>query len=513
MTRPLVIIGDALLDVDVDGTSERLCPDAPAPVVDHRREQARPGGAGLAALLAAADGFQTALVAPLGEDDAGRRLATMLSPHVHLAPLRISGTTPAKVRIRADGQTLVRLDSGNGHAVDGPVAPAVTDMLRSAGAVLVADYGRGTAQHATIRQLLSDLPLGIPVVWDPHPKGAQPLPGCYLATPNQGEAETWARRSGAEPAPAAGACGLAAAARSARHLARAWRAHAVAVTLGSRGALLSAGEPVPLMVPPDDGHGVMAAADTCGAGDRFAVTAAGVLADGGTPAEAVTEGVSSASRYISDGGAAEVAARLGLGPGGDKQSLGPGGSKRSLGAGPAAGRRPRQRDSAHDVVERTRRRGGVVVATGGCFDLLHAGHVRLLRHARALGDCLVVCLNSDASVRRLKGPGRPVVGQHDRARVLQALADVDAVAIFDEDTPTSIISRLAPDIWVKGADHHGADLPEDEAVRACGGQTMVLPYANGRSTTRLISVVRGMPISDGRRAGTAKESAQGGISS
>ena len=491
--RPLVIVGDALLDIDLDGTSERLCPDAPAPVVDLHGERARPGGAGLAALLAAADGPEVALITPLGEDDHGRRLRAMLSRHVQVTPLRMAGGTPAKVRVRADGQTLVRLDSGDGRAVDGPIAPAVTETLRGAGAVLVADYGRGTARHASIRRLLSDLPAAIPVVWDPHRNGAPPVAGCHLVTPNEGEAGTWARRSGVEAGTITGASGLAAAARNARHLVRAWRARGVAVTVGARGALLSvAGEQAVRRVPVPAGSRVTGPVrpDTCGAGDRFAVTAAEVLADGGAAAEAVTEGVRSASRYIGDGATAGVAAPLDGPPSRDAAPRSPSGA------------------SAAEVVERTRRRGGVVVATGGCFDLLHAGHVGLLRQARGLGDCLIVCLNSDSSVQRLKGPHRPVTGQHDRPRVLQSLADVDAVAIFDEETPSSIITRLAPDIWVKGADRHGADLPEDAAVRACGGQTMVLPYANGRSTTQLISVVRSIPSSDGQRA-AAGESANG----
>lgn len=489
MAPPLVIVGDILLDVDVEGTSERLCPDAPAPVVDLRAENARPGGAGLAALLAAADGRETALITPLGDDEPGQRLAGMLRRHVHVIPLRVSGETPAKVRIRAGGQTLVRLDTGDGQATDGPVAPAVADALRSAGAVLVADYGRGTSRHATIRRLLADLPADLPVAWDPHPNGARPLPGMRLVTPNLREATLCAGRHGAGPGGAAGASSLMAAARSAGYLVREWRAHAVAVTLGSRGAMLSAGESVPLMVPPEERPESAGAADSCGAGDRFAVTAAAVLGDGGTAADAVAEGVRSACRYVDDGGAAAVAAWLSEA-----------GRAAPRASGPA---RAGRGGSAAAVVERTRRRGGVVVATGGCFDLLHPGHVRLLKQARALGDCLVVCLNSDASVRRLKGAPRPVVSQQDRMRVLEALADVDAVAVFDEDTPESIIAELSPDIWVKGADYRGADLPEEEAVRACGGQTMVLPYSGGHSTTRLISALRVVAVPDGPQLSAA----------
>jgi rfaE bifunctional protein nucleotidyltransferase chain/domain len=135
----------------------------------------------------------------------------------------------------------------------------------------------------------------------------------------------------------------------------------------------------------------------------------------------------------------------------------------------------------------TRTRGGTVVATGGCFDVLHAGHVATLRAARALGDCLIVCLNSDASVRRAKGPDRPVNSAADRAAVLSALDCVDAVEIFEEDTPEEILRRLQPDVWVKGGDYTIEELPEASVVTSWGGQTVVLPYLPGRSTTEILA--------------------------
>jgi rfaE bifunctional protein nucleotidyltransferase chain/domain len=127
-----------------------------------------------------------------------------------------------------------------------------------------------------------------------------------------------------------------------------------------------------------------------------------------------------------------------------------------------------------------------VVATGGCFDLLHAGHVRMLQAARALGDCLVVCLNSDDSVRRLKGPDRPLVEAADRAGVLLALGAVDAVVVFDEDTPAAALERLRPDIFAKGGDYTIDALPEATLVAGWDGQTVILPYIEGRSTTRIL---------------------------
>jgi rfaE bifunctional protein nucleotidyltransferase chain/domain len=132
-----------------------------------------------------------------------------------------------------------------------------------------------------------------------------------------------------------------------------------------------------------------------------------------------------------------------------------------------------------------------VVATGGCFDLLHAGHVATLEAARALGDCLVVCLNSDASVRALKGPGRPLVRAVDRARVLMALESVDAVLVFDEPTPAAVLDRLRPDVWVKGGDYAHGELAEADVVRRHGGQVVLLPYLDRHSTSRLVAAARG----------------------
>jgi rfaE bifunctional protein nucleotidyltransferase chain/domain len=126
-----------------------------------------------------------------------------------------------------------------------------------------------------------------------------------------------------------------------------------------------------------------------------------------------------------------------------------------------------------------------VVGTGGCFDLLHAGHVSLLQAARSLGDCLIVCLNSDDSVRRLKGDGRPLNQEADRANVLAALGCVDAVTVFSEDTPCAVLERIRPDIWVKGGDYDGRDFPEAALLKNWGGVAVTVPYLSGRSTTRL----------------------------
>ncbi|MEV0384569.1 PfkB family carbohydrate kinase, partial [Nonomuraea sp. NPDC050643] len=183
MSPRLVVIGDTFLDVDVEGAADRLCPDAPVPVIQVATEQARPGGAGLAALLAARDGAEVVLITAIGDDPDGRRLCGLLSEELDLVRLPLRGGTVRKTRIRSRGQTLVRLDTGDGVARYAPTSEAM-EAIGSAGAVLVSDYGRGVARMA--RDLLRDG--AVPVVWDPHPRGEPPMPGCALLTPSEAEA-------------------------------------------------------------------------------------------------------------------------------------------------------------------------------------------------------------------------------------------------------------------------------------------------------------------------------------
>ncbi|NJP45826.1 PfkB family carbohydrate kinase [Actinacidiphila epipremni] len=456
MSRPLVVVGDALLDQDLGGRSERLAPDAPVPVVEDLQRTHRPGGAALAACLAAADGRDVTLVTALGGDEASGVLRELLGGRVRLVELPLDGALSRKTRVLAGGRPLVRLDDGDGRAAEpGRAQAAAVAALDSACAVLVADYGRGTADR--LRDALARTAAGRPLVWDPHPRGGPPVAGTALATPSAAEARDFAAKLRTEAGEAEDTAGTRRASEDARALVHAWRTGSVAVTVGERGALLSHGAE-PLLVPAP----WRADGDPCGAGDRFAAAATGLLADGALPEAAVQGAVWAATRYVDDGGAAAL--RL---------------------AGAAAPPRPAQPVDARELAERVRARGGTVVAAGGCFDLLHAGHVALLENARRAGDCLVVCLNSDASVARRKGPTRPLVPAADRARVLSALGCVDAVAVFDEDAPDNLLRALRPDIWAKGSDYGLADLPEAALVESWGGRVMLFPYLDGRSTTGL----------------------------
>ena len=459
---PLVVVGDSLLDIDIEGEANRLSPEAPVPVVDVTRQRRRPGGAGLAALLAGRSGRDVILVTAIGSDDLGDALLNLLVDHVEVRALPLAGRTVCKCRITAREVPMLRLDSGAGRSRSTALPAGVGRAFASAGAILVSDYGRGLAELPAIRQALLTEINSVPVVWDPHPCGPAPVPGCTLATPNAEEAGL---SSGANHP-----------AEQGRRLCATWQARAVAVTVGRRGAVLTETEPLrttrlPVLEFPKQGRGRI---DTCGAGDQFAVAATAALLDGAATAAAVQAAVTSATQFVLEGGAAGVSTVSSW--------------KTSDLSIPMA--KPAGTTDAFEVADRVRRAGGRLVATGGCFDLLHRGHISLLNQARALGDALVVCLNSDASVRRAKGAGRPLVPQEDRAQVLNALGAVDGVVIFDEKTPASLLARLRPDVWVKGEDYANRILPEADAVERHGGSVVLLPVVPGYSTTRLVHSAR-----------------------
>ncbi|GAA4426718.1 PfkB family carbohydrate kinase [Georgenia halophila] len=481
----VVLVGDVMLDRDVDGRSERLSPDGPVPVVDVSATRESPGGAGLAALLCAERGARVTLVAPVADDEPGRRLAERLRRDLTLVALPHQGDTRTKTRVRSGGQSLVRVDGG------GPGTPGelpleeVRSVLDGADLVLVSDYGAGVTRDDGLRALLAEAATSTPLVWDPHPKGGEPVPGAFLVTPNVSEARAGAPDDTASPD------------LLATDLLTRWQAAAVCVTAGEEGAYLVRPGNEPVFFPAAAADG-----DPCGAGDQLVASAAVALAGGAPVTQALEQAVADASAWVAAGGAdgfryrlaskdaartnARVDGSTGDGMVGDGRTAD--GVTGDGGAGSTALRgRPWSADPAalDRLVARLRGDGGTLVATGGCFDIVHAGHVATLEAARRLGDHLVVVMNSDPSVARLKGPGRPVVPAADRARVLEALDCVDAVVVFDEDDPRAVLDRMRPDVWAKGGDYT-APLPEAEIVRRRGGRVVVLPFLDGRSTTSII---------------------------
>ena len=450
--RRVVVLGDTLWDRDIEGDATRLSPDAPVPVIAVTADTSRPGGAALAACLAARGGREVTLITALGDGPASRAVRRRLAGRVRLVELPLDGDVPVKTRIMTRGRPVARVDWGGGQprSLSEAQVQDLRAALDAADAVLVADYGRHLVDVA--RPQIAAVAGRVPVVWDPHRRGGPPEAGTRLVTPNSAEAE-------------AAAAGLGVAAgddlplhvRRASALVERWQVANVAITLGARGAVLSRGSDSPIFIPaPLEADG-----DPCGAGDCFAAAATLALADRALPEEAVRQAVTAAGEYVSRGGVADPRVWDG-----EEDAPTPDGD-------------------AFRLADAVRARGGTVVATGGCFDLLHAGHLELLQSARRLGDCLIVCLNSDDSVRRLKGPGRPLNSQQDRARLLRGLEWVDAVVVFDEPTPIAALEKLRPQLWVKGGDYTVESLPETEVLKRWGGDAIVLPYLEGHSTTEL----------------------------
>jgi len=446
-----VVVGDLLLDIDVEGEVERLTPYAPVPVVDVLSETKRAGGAGLVATLLARDGHTVTLVTALSGDARGTELPPLLDG-IALVAGRSPSPTVVKTRLRSREQPIARIDEGSGTPEAPEVTAAMLDAISSADLVVVADYGRRLLEDPALRDAITAAATRLPVVWDPHPRGTQPVPG-VIVTPNLGEARMF---SGVE------GTGVQFADEAAQRLLADWGSAAVVITMGSHGALLrtsATGLPLVAAAP------VVRDADVNGAGDRFASALAVALASGCSQSEAVQLAVATTAQYLEDGGVASLELRPATPlPGPDHEALA--------------------------VVERVRAAGGTVVATGGVFDLIHAGHARTLSAARALGDCLIVLLNSDDSVRRLKGPERPLMTAEDRVDLLEALEVVDGVIVFGEDTPVEAIRRVRPDIWVKGGDYEAASLPEAAVITEWGGRAVTVPFFPGRSTTRLAPAIQ-----------------------
>jgi rfaE bifunctional protein kinase chain/domain len=278
----LVVVGDTLLDIDLAGSATRLCPDAPVPVLDLERELIRPGGAGLAAALAVAAGVDVTLVTTIAEDGDGDQLRKALGGMPLVAGPNWAAT-PVKTRLRAGGQSLARIDRGGRG--DPVVTDEMLDAVMAADAVLVSDYGRGLARDERLRDLLGRLATRTPIVWDPHPRGPDPVRATRMVTPNAGEAS--AASGSDDPAEAA------------ESLRTRWQADAVVITTGSRGAILASGGDLVTIPAPR-----VQVVDPCGAGDCFAATVAVRLMSGDRGADAVWSGVDAASRFLAAGGAA-----------------------------------------------------------------------------------------------------------------------------------------------------------------------------------------------------------------
>ncbi len=466
----VLVVGDAMLDRYVYGVVRRISPEAPVPVLTVDREVAMPGGAGNVVRNLTALGAAVAFVSVVGDDQAGSDLTGLIGGQPGVEPwLLVQGGrhTTTKTRFIANGQHLLRADQ---EVVQG-IHPRLADrMVKIAGdavaatAVLVlSDYGKGVLDGNTARRLIEAAQAaGRMVVVDPKGRDYSRYAGADLVTPNRAElAEATGMTVDTEE-------GILAAMRALRD------AHgfgAVLVTRSEDGMTLLEGDRVHHF--PAEAEEVH---DVSGAGDTVVATLSAGLASG--------RPLPVASRL------ANIAAGIVVGKVGTavvrEEEL-----AEALTPERGALRKVMSRASAAEQVERWRRRGWRIGFTNGCFDLLHPGHVHLLEQARSWCDRLVVGLNSDASVKRLKGPARPIQSEAARAAVLASLATADCVTVFDEDTPVELIRLLKPDVLVKGADYTVDQVVGGDIVQEYGGEVRLAQLLPGNSTTATVARIKG----------------------
>lgn len=478
----VLVVGDAMLDVYLHGQVSRLCREGPVPVVALHQQVGAPGGAANTAANVRALGAAATLLSVIGQDQEGDALRQALSERgvdgsaLLCAPQR---RTLTKTRVLAEDQLLVRLDSGSTERIDADQERALLERLARLApdhdALIVSDYGYGVLTPAVIASL-AHLQRAAPrvLVLDARRPEAYRDVGVTAVKPNYEEA----LRLLGEP-PAGTARGrLQQIAAGAERLLALTGACTVAVTLDRDGALcLERGRP-----PYRTYARAQPRAQAVGAGDTWLSAFTLALAAGADTAAAAELAAAAAAVVVGKGGTAtcsaeELRAWFLLG---DKYLDDP------------------EQLAARVAVLRAQAKR--IVFTNGCFDILHHGHVVCLNRAKALGDVLIVGLNSDASVRRLKGEGRPINTLADRAQVLAALSAVDYVVPFDTDTPAPLIRAIRPDLYVKGGDYTQATLPEAALVESLGGTVQILPYLNDHSTTAIVARIR---ASDGRTRATA----------
>jgi len=447
-----------MLDHYLTGDTRRISPEAPVPVVRVEGEEDRAGGAANVALNVAALGARCTLHGLTGADAAARRLDTLLrAAGVVPALLAVPGLrTAVKQRVLSRHQQLLRLDFED-HLPAEQAAALTTQLLSallkapaSGGRVLVlSDYAKGALAEAE-RLIAGARALGLPVVVDPKGTDFGRYRGATVITPNLAEFEAVAGPCGSETELLT----------RGEALRRQLALEALLITRGEHGMTLLAAD-APALTLPARAREVF---DVTGAGDTVVAVLAASLAAGAPLAEAVRLANVAAGIVVGKLGTAtvsptELASAL------DTHLPLPTGVVTEV---------ELQRE-----LERARAGGERIVMTNGCFDLLHPGHVAYLAEARALGDRLVVAVNSDDSVRRLKGPTRPVNPLGTRMAMLAALASVDWVVPFEEDTPERLICALRPDRLVKGGDYR----PEQVAGGGCAGEVCILPFLDGHSTT------------------------------
>ncbi|MGE5270508.1 MAG: bifunctional D-glycero-beta-D-manno-heptose-7-phosphate kinase/D-glycero-beta-D-manno-heptose 1-phosphate adenylyltransferase HldE [Thiohalocapsa sp.] len=470
----ILCLGDVMLDRYTYGDSERISPEAPVPVLLVKRRQDMLGGAGNVARNIAALGGKAVLLGLVGQDAAGEDVRALIAGTPLLVDRSIvtrRRRTVCKTRYLAGHQQLLRIDEEETHALDDAEEAALLAALASAlpevDAVVLSDYGKGALSAAVVGGAIAQAKgLGMPVYVDPKSEDFRRYRGATCITPNQRELALAARMpvdSDAEIIAAAGS------------VLRQAEAAAILATRSEKGmVLVEAGGAVHL-----EAARAREVFDVSGAGDTVIAVLALAGAAGYPLPQAMRLANAAAGIAVSKLGTATVEL--------DELMLELSRDVRDKGWHQA---KYYTDSEAETLVRRWKGRGLRVGFTNGCFDIVHAGHVALLAAARAQCDRLIVALNSDPGVRRLKGPQRPVNRLADRAAVIAAIESVDAVISFDAETPIELIRRLKPDILVKGGDYTLAEVVGADEVAAAGGRVVLVGLVEGRSTTGLIEAIR-----------------------
>lgn len=463
----IMVVGDVMLDEYVQGSVERISPEAPVPVMKRSREWASPGGAAHVAACLAGLGCQVVLGGIVGDDREALKLREVLTERgVSDILFMTDPAAPTTVKTRflaGNRQQLFRVDresSANAATPIESLAERMCGEIASCAAVVLADYEKGALPPAVLSRLIGEARRqGKPVIVDPKKADFQAYRGASVLTPNVLEAE----RALGRLLPTDDAIEQAAA-----EVRRACTLETMLVTRG------------PLGMTGVDAAGVFhvqarvrEVADVTGAGDTVVAVLAVALALG--------INIRVASEWAS------VAAGIAVSHPGTYIVSG----EELRGALTGHPRKIGSWNTARAAIERERSRGRRIVFTNGCFDVLHAGHLHSLREARSFGDVLVVGLNSDISVRGLKGPSRPIIPQDQRALLLAGLECVDLVVVFDDLTPEAVIRHLAPDVLAKGADHDPATIVGGDFVRSRGGVVRSLSRIEGLSTTSIVERMQG----------------------
>lgn len=465
-----LVVGDLMLDEYLWGKTERISPEAPVQVVDVLREDLRLGGAGNVAHNLLALGCQVTVASVIGEDENGWALLKAFNRQginteaIYQEPERRTGR---KTRVIAANQQIVRIDRESrdplSEQFEQRLIGWLQQHLKGYDVVLVSDYLKGVLTPAVLSSIMTTAAESrIPVLVDPKGTDYGKYRGATCLTPNRKEAEA-----------ASGVLirNLESLNQAATDLMARVGLNNLLITRSEEGMSLFCGSGETVHIPTV----AREVFDVTGAGDTVLALLACGVAGGLTLAEAarlanVAAGIAVGKLGTSIVTPAEIIDAV-------SQSHRDSDSK------------IKNRDVLAAIMEQERNKGRKIVFTNGCFDLIHAGHVKYLQAARRLGDLLIMGLNSDASVRRLKGPKRPLIGEDERAHILAALDCIDYVCLFDEDTPLELITALKPHILVKGGDYTPEGVVGKDIVEAYGGRVELIPFVDGKSTTNIIEKV------------------------